>query len=72
MINPIRFIFAQSDIFIGAIGGKPQQALYFVGLQGKELIFLDPHLVQDSVNHEYMVDDDWLRCSIKKGTPIIE
>ena len=30
---------------MGAMGGRPGQALYFVGLRGDELIFLDPHLV---------------------------
>ena len=30
----------------GIIGGRPNQALYFVGTQKSELIFLDPHYVQ--------------------------
>lgn len=34
-----------NNLFMGAMGGKPGQALYFVGLQGDELIFLDPHFV---------------------------
>lgn len=41
------------------MGGRPDAALYFVGLQGDELIFLDPHLVQESVNHEEFMYDDW-------------
>ena len=45
------------------MGGKPGQALYFVGMQGQDLIFLDPHLVQDSVSHddEYLYKD-WYEC----------
>ena len=36
---------------VGILGGKPNFALYFVGHQdSQELIFLDPHFVQDSVN----------------------
>ena len=43
---------------MGAMGGKPDMALYFVGMQRDELIFLDPHLVQESVKHE----EDWMNC----------
>jgi hypothetical protein len=61
-IEPIRYIFFQPNITMGAMGGRPGQALYFTGLQGEDLIFLDPHLVQDSVDHEdeYMFRD-WLQ-----------
>jgi cysteine protease ATG4 len=35
---------------VGILGGKPNFALYFVGMQeSNHLIFLDPHFVQDSV-----------------------
>jgi hypothetical protein len=47
---------------MGAMGGRPNQALYFVGLQKDELIFLDPHLVQDVVEHEEYLYEDWLAC----------
>ena len=43
--DAIRYIFHEPNIFMGAMGGRPGQALYFVGLQANELIFLDPHLV---------------------------
>ena len=34
--------------FVGAIGGKPRKAFYFVGANEPQskLIFLDPHVVQ--------------------------
>jgi len=34
---------------VGIIGGKPHASLYFIGVQGKEVFYLDPHLVQDAV-----------------------
>jgi len=30
---------------VGILGGRPNQALYYVGHQDDELIFLDPHFV---------------------------
>ena len=30
----------------GLLGGKPQKALYFVGMNNDEYIYLDPHYVQ--------------------------
>ena len=47
---------------MGAMGGRPDQALYFTGLQRDELIFLDPHFVQDSVKHEEGMYGDWENC----------
>lgn len=35
---------------VGLLGGKPNFALYFVGVQDNELIFLDPHYVQEAVH----------------------
>mmetsp|Transcript_3305 Transcript_3305/g.5487 ORF Transcript_3305/g.5487 Transcript_3305/m.5487 type:complete len:243 (+) Transcript_3305:207-935(+) len=58
-LEPIRFIFWQHYIMMGAMGGRPGQALYFVGLQGEDLIFLDPHLVQDSLQHDEYMFDEW-------------
>lgn len=31
---------------IGMIGGRPNQALYFIGYVGNEALFLDPHTTQ--------------------------
>jgi cysteine protease ATG4 len=40
--GPIKQIF-QNPLNVGIIGGKPSQALYFVGVQKNDLILLDPH-----------------------------
>uniref|UniRef100_U5EYR5 Cysteine protease n=1 Tax=Corethrella appendiculata TaxID=1370023 RepID=U5EYR5_9DIPT len=51
-INPI-YIDALKKCFefknnCGMIGGKPNQALYFIGYVGDEALYLDPHTVQRS------------------------
>ena len=61
-VEPIRYIFHWPNISMGAMGGRPNQALYFVGLQKDELIFMDPHLVQDAVEHDDYLYEDWLNC----------
>ena len=35
---------------MGMIGGVPRKAMYFVGYQDSNLIYLDPHLVQTAVS----------------------
>jgi len=39
-----------NDHCVGIIGGRPKHALYFMGFQDDNLLHLDPHLVQDSVD----------------------
>lgn len=41
------FAFQQS---LGILGGRPNHALYFIGCCGDDLIYLDPHITQPSVN----------------------
>jgi cysteine protease ATG4 len=36
---------------LGFIGGKPNRAFYFIGFdQEQNLVYLDPHLTQESIN----------------------
>uniref|UniRef100_A0A8C8RCN5 Cysteine protease n=1 Tax=Pelusios castaneus TaxID=367368 RepID=A0A8C8RCN5_9SAUR len=67
-INPI-YIDAFKACFqmpqsLGALGGKPNNAYYFIGFLGNELIYLDPHTTQIFVDMEEngMVDDQSFHC----------
>lgn len=33
---------------VGMVGGRPNQALYFIGYVGEEALYLDPHTTQKS------------------------
>ncbi|XP_044767779.1 cysteine protease ATG4A isoform X2 [Neomonachus schauinslandi] len=46
------------------VGGKPNNAYYFIGFLGNELIFLDPHTTQTFVDTEEngTVDDQTFHC----------
>uniref|UniRef100_F6TRM1 Cysteine protease n=2 Tax=Ornithorhynchus anatinus TaxID=9258 RepID=F6TRM1_ORNAN len=67
-INPI-YIDAFKECFktpqsLGALGGKPNNAYYFIGFLGNELIYLDPHTTQTFVDTEEngQVDDHSFHC----------
>ncbi|PIA17774.1 peptidase C54, partial [Coemansia reversa NRRL 1564] len=46
-VNPVYYSFIQASLMLpqsaGIAGGRPSSALYFVGFQGDELLYLDPH-----------------------------
>lgn len=53
------------DNFLGIIGGKPRKSFYFIGAQGDELIYLDPHFVQEaetSFGHGGMINTSSFHC----------
>lgn len=61
-INPIYFCplkrtFALKQS-LGIIGGKPNHALYFIGVVGDELVFLDPHTTQSTCDLDVDTPDD--------------
>jgi cysteine protease ATG4 len=44
-VQPLRKLLTMPQT-LGVFGGRPRQSLYFVGVQGDDVLFLDPHLVQ--------------------------
>ncbi|KAL7979975.1 hypothetical protein Chor_004444 [Crotalus horridus] len=67
-INPV-YVDAFKECFkmpqsLGALGGKPNNAYYFIGFLGNELIYLDPHTTQVFVDSDEngAVDDHSFHC----------
>ncbi|ELK10197.1 Cysteine protease ATG4A [Pteropus alecto] len=63
-INQINPVYVDAFKSLGALGGKPNNAYYFIGFLGDELIFLDPHTTQTFVDTEEngTVDDQTFHC----------
>ncbi|XP_078521803.1 cysteine protease ATG4B isoform X1 [Lissotriton helveticus] len=55
------FMLPQS---LGVIGGKPNSAHYFIGYVGEQLIYLDPHTTQPTVepSDDGLISDDSFHC----------
>ncbi|VDM55907.1 unnamed protein product [Angiostrongylus costaricensis] len=45
--------FFKLDSCVGIIGGRPNHALYFIGIAGDRLIYLDPHYCRPSILKKY-------------------
>ncbi|KAJ2230082.1 Cysteine protease atg4 [Coemansia sp. RSA 518] len=64
-VNPVYYAFIQASLMLpqsaGIAGGRPSSALYFAGVQGDELLYLDPHTTRPAVtrtnNNEYLQSD---------------
>ncbi|KAI8577509.1 hypothetical protein K450DRAFT_252018 [Umbelopsis ramanniana AG] len=74
-INPIYYktlkAYFQLPQFVGIAGGRPNSSLYFIGLQGDDLIYLDPHFSRSAVEtkalQEYTAADfSSYHCSIPR------
>ncbi len=66
-INPIYFKCLKTTFCLkqslGIIGGRPNHALYFIGSVGNELVYLDPHTTQPTVDlDEPNADDSSYHC----------
>ncbi|XP_023241305.1 cysteine protease ATG4A-like isoform X2 [Centruroides sculpturatus] len=51
----ITFCLKQS---LGIIGGKPNHALYFIGVVGNEVVYLDPHTTQQAIDTSLEIPND--------------
>jgi len=49
---------------LGIIGGKPKQSFYFVGAQDEHLIYLDPHIVHESIRIDQDFSDETYHCAV--------
>ncbi|XP_067128022.1 cysteine protease ATG4B-like isoform X2 [Centruroides vittatus] len=65
-INPIYFNALKASFSmnnsLGIIGGRPNHALYFIGTVGEELVFLDPHTTQPTVDLDESMNDESYHC----------
>jgi len=57
---------------VGIIGGKPKQSYWFVGYQDEHLIYLDPHIVQESLQANALFSDESYHCSVPQKIHISE
>lgn len=67
-INPIYYKSLLSCLrfphSVGIIGGKPKQSFYFVGAQDEYLIYLDPHIVHESIRIDQEFSDETYHCAV--------
>eukprot|EP00658_Telonema_sp_P-2_P055471 TRINITY_DN44093_c0_g1_i2.p1 TRINITY_DN44093_c0_g1~~TRINITY_DN44093_c0_g1_i2.p1 ORF type:complete len:361 (+),score=65.29 TRINITY_DN44093_c0_g1_i2:273-1355(+) len=48
---------------VGVMGGKPSASLYFVGAEDENLLYLDPHIVQERVEMRGRFETSSFHCS---------
>jgi len=59
----------------GIIGGKPRASMYFIGVQGPNVFYLDPHIVQDAIRPSSSLDAkayNTYKCTAPFSMPIRE
>jgi len=57
---------------IGMIGGKPKQSFYFVGFQDNQIIYLDPHFVNETVDPNSLQFPETYQGCIPQKMPFSE
>jgi cysteine protease ATG4 len=62
-LAPLRKLF-QMPQSLGVFGGRPRQSFYFVGIQGDDVLYLDPHLVQNYQAPNVKFDDSTNHLSV--------
>ncbi|OMJ30347.1 putative cysteine protease atg4 [Smittium culicis] len=59
-VNPIYYSLLHNclahPLCVGIAGGKPSSALYFVGTDGEDLIYLDPHYTRPVIQRKELSD----------------
>merc|ERR1719410_2819603 len=57
---------------LGFVGGKPKSSLYFVGHQGTNLLYLDPHVVRLALSPEndFTALNTEFHCDEVNGLPL--
>lgn len=73
--RPIKQILDMKQC-VGAVGGKPRKSLYFVGYEDDNLLFLDPHYVQEATLENQIPLDSYscqtpLKIDIKNLDPCL-
>lgn len=53
---------------VGIVGGLPRSSLYFIGVQGENVLYLDPHQVQEAACSDG--DCDSFRCDVLRTLPL--
>ena len=69
----VKSLFAHPNT-LGIIGGRPKHSLYFIGAQDDRLIYLDPHLCQDAVQQQHLLDFSLhsFHCNCARKMPIVK
>ncbi|KAI7822960.1 hypothetical protein BC939DRAFT_397495, partial [Gamsiella multidivaricata] len=72
-IGNLRKLFTLPQ-FLGIAGGRPGRSLYFVGSQGNELFYLDPHTVKARALHDELLNYPAAsyHCNVVRSMDILE
>jgi len=70
---PILRMWLTNRFCVGFIGGKPRKSLYFYGFQNERLLYLDPHLCQETIDpFGKLIDSRTYHCQGATSMPETE